>query len=254
MAEPGCSTEECTYTGSQTASDAMPGLCTGQAGYIANAEIYEIMANPSRIVSSYLDQGSDSNILVYDNNQWVGYMDEVTKAGRISTYQQLGFGGTTDWATDLAQYNEPPDGTRSWAVFKTAILNGVDPGTVNLITNEPWDSIPCSNPYAASLLHGTPSQKWTALQAESAWTDLINKWTNVDQPSGATFMESLADSTGLNEFLNCEEISNNAHCQVNEDCDLNNGVGAAAWLIYNSIAQLNNVRIIFPSLLGNLLI
>jgi hypothetical protein len=108
MAGAGYSTELCTYTGSQTQSDAAGGLCTGTAGYISNAEIKDILNDPSRVNSNYVDVGSNSNILVYDNIQWVGYMDADIKASRQSLYQGQGFGGTTNWATDLEDYNEPP--------------------------------------------------------------------------------------------------------------------------------------------------
>lgn len=87
----------CTYTGKE--SGATPGRCTGTAGYISNAEIREILStNPS---ARTFDDGDGANILVYDGNQWVSYMDEVTKAKRINMYRRMNFLGTTDWAISL---------------------------------------------------------------------------------------------------------------------------------------------------------
>jgi hypothetical protein len=37
-----------------------------------------------------------------DIRQWVAYMDDDNKAVRTALWKSLGFGGTTDWAVDLA--------------------------------------------------------------------------------------------------------------------------------------------------------
>lgn len=50
-----------------------------------------------RVVTSFHDQDSDSDILVYDNNQYVSYMSDEIKKSRASLYATLGMGGTTDW-------------------------------------------------------------------------------------------------------------------------------------------------------------
>ncbi|KAF8179755.1 hypothetical protein K438DRAFT_1768786 [Mycena galopus ATCC 62051] len=50
---------------------------------------------------SFHDDESDSDILVYDTLQWVGYMTNDTKASRTTTYQGLNMGGVSDWAVDL---------------------------------------------------------------------------------------------------------------------------------------------------------
>lgn len=100
MSTPGCDGPECTYTGPN--SGATPGPCTNTAGYLANAEIYDIIAeNPS--VKRFMDN-SHSNILVYDETQWVSYLDEQNKDARAKLYRSMHFGGTSDWAIDL----QPP--------------------------------------------------------------------------------------------------------------------------------------------------
>lgn len=117
MADPGCWTEECLFTGTNTQSDAAQGPCTATAGYIADAEIYDILNDASRVNQNYVDNVSNSNILVYDNNQWVGYMDPSTKATRQSLYQSLSMGGSTVWASDLEAYNDVPYPATSWNEF-----------------------------------------------------------------------------------------------------------------------------------------
>ncbi|KAF8194786.1 glycoside hydrolase superfamily [Mycena galopus ATCC 62051] len=66
---------------------------------------------------SFHDDESDSDILVYDTLQWVGYMTNDTKASRTTTYQGLNMGGVSDWAVDLQAClpaYTPPLG-RCWA-------------------------------------------------------------------------------------------------------------------------------------------
>jgi chitinase len=105
MAEDGCGGPMCKFTGSSTESNALPGRCTQTEGYISNAEIREIISDSNDgmwgSISNYHDDSSDSDILVYSDNQWVSYMNDETKASRTNWVQGLNFGGTSDWAVDL---------------------------------------------------------------------------------------------------------------------------------------------------------
>lgn len=116
MTTPGCYTEECTYTG--PSSGAYAGLCTGTPGYISNAEINAIIAGNASLITAdgspvgvsgtpytYVDTGSYSNILVYDNDQWICYMDDQNKITRAELYASYNFLGTADWAVDLQSFN-----------------------------------------------------------------------------------------------------------------------------------------------------
>lgn len=91
MAEPGCWGPDCLYTGGRTSSDATPVRCTGTSGYIADAEIAEIMGT-GRVVKSFVDTSSHSDIL-YDDNQWISYMGSTTKKVRTALYRTWGMGG-----------------------------------------------------------------------------------------------------------------------------------------------------------------
>ena len=66
MASSGCTGPECLYTGSSSQSDATPGRCTNTGGYLANAEIYEIIADKSRSAKSWHDDETASDYMVYD--------------------------------------------------------------------------------------------------------------------------------------------------------------------------------------------
>ncbi|KAF3160006.1 hypothetical protein TWF788_003433 [Orbilia oligospora] len=107
MTKAGCTGPMCTFTG--PASGAMPGRCTGTRGYISNAEINEILRlNPS--AKKLYDTESTSDIVVFNNTEWVAYMDDKNKAGRTGWYRSsLNMGGITDWAVDLQAFvSRPP--------------------------------------------------------------------------------------------------------------------------------------------------
>ncbi|KAL5371370.1 hypothetical protein PMIN06_012909 [Paraphaeosphaeria minitans] len=98
MAQAGCWQEQCTYTGPD--SGAYKGRCTDTAGYVSDFEIEEILKeNPS--AQSYFDAGSFSNIVVFNDTQWVAYMNESNKEVRKTLFPGLNFLGAADWAVDL---------------------------------------------------------------------------------------------------------------------------------------------------------
>ncbi|KAI9149971.1 Killer toxin subunits alpha/beta [Paramyrothecium foliicola] len=97
MTDASCSGPMCTYTGPD--SGAAHGKCTGTGGYISNGEIDEIIAE-GRAKKQWTDD-TQSNYLIYDDGEWVAYMDEANKQSRIAKYRSLNFRGSTDWAVDL---------------------------------------------------------------------------------------------------------------------------------------------------------
>ncbi|KAL3486994.1 hypothetical protein BJX62DRAFT_241481 [Aspergillus germanicus] len=99
MTDGSCTGPDCTYT----ANGAKKGQCTDTSGYLANGEINNIIASDATAVTGY-DEDSDSDWMVYDGNQWVGYMTDNTKARRTSLYKGWNMGGTTDWSIDLQKF------------------------------------------------------------------------------------------------------------------------------------------------------
>lgn len=100
MAEEGCYTEMCLFTGTRLDSDAAPGMCTETAGYIANAEIEEMR-------EYYLTHVKDdllADTIVYNDTEYVSYMTEETKTTRTMLYDFYNMAGTSDWAIDLQSY------------------------------------------------------------------------------------------------------------------------------------------------------
>ncbi|KAI0902967.1 class V chitinase Chi100 [Ustulina deusta] len=98
MTTAGCWTEQCTYTGPD--SGAYPGLCTTTPGYLANYEIEQILRhNPTAQI--FRDDSSFSDIVVFNNTQWVAYMNDTNKGTRKALFPALRFLGSADWAVDL---------------------------------------------------------------------------------------------------------------------------------------------------------
>jgi hypothetical protein len=90
----------CRFTGSASVSNAAHGACTDTGGYIASAEIRDLI-NQGGNINTYYDEPSDSDILVYDDTEWVAWMNDGTKANRVAWYRGLNLGGVSDWAVDL---------------------------------------------------------------------------------------------------------------------------------------------------------
>ncbi|KAL3952701.1 hypothetical protein ACCO45_012644 [Purpureocillium lilacinum] len=107
MAEAGCTGPTCKFTGSPRVSNAAKGRCTDTAGYISNAEIGEIITG-GKVTKQWKEAGS--NLLVYNDTEWVAYMDDSTKTARRTYYTWLNFAGTSDWAVDLQDFMDGSGG------------------------------------------------------------------------------------------------------------------------------------------------
>jgi GH18 family chitinase len=109
MTDPGCTGPMCTYTGPDSGAQLAP--CTQTAGYIANAEINALITVNNSGVQTFHDSDSESDIVIYANDQWVAYMNDSTKQSRIDLYQSFNFGGTSNWAVDLERLYEATNST-----------------------------------------------------------------------------------------------------------------------------------------------
>jgi GH18 family chitinase len=106
MAQAGCTGPMCRFTGSASVSNAAKGACTDTGGYIASAEIRDII-NQGGNINTFYDEPSDSDILVYQDTEWVAWMNDETKANRVAWYRSLNLGGVSDWAVDLDAGGDP---------------------------------------------------------------------------------------------------------------------------------------------------
>lgn len=163
MTQAGCTGPLCTFTGPQ--SGATPGKCTNTSGYLANAEIVNILATDST-ATTYYDIPSDSNIMVWDNTQWVAYMDNETLASRISFYESKNLGGWVEWAIDLESFGEEND-DNNCTLTKSCVTIEFPDCTASYKTldalNRDADNIPdyCFDAYQIAVLNETMMTAFT---------------------------------------------------------------------------------------------
>ncbi|KAL4782104.1 glycoside hydrolase superfamily [Aspergillus varians] len=106
MTDADCTTPECKFAGPQTT--AIPGVCTRTPGILAIAEIESLIIDGD-INVVYYDPDSDSNILVYNETQWVAFMSKNTMRHRVEYYKSMKFAGYANWAVDLTHWNGDDD-------------------------------------------------------------------------------------------------------------------------------------------------
>ncbi|KAG2172398.1 hypothetical protein INT43_004940 [Umbelopsis isabellina] len=94
--DPSCYGPTCKFTGPD--SGATPGRCTNTSGYIALAEIKDIISTGT-VRKTYIDAGSQ--ILLYGKDQWVSYLTDDQLTSRTNTAKSMNLGGTITWAMDL---------------------------------------------------------------------------------------------------------------------------------------------------------
>lgn len=239
MAATGCYTENCLYTGSAGQSNAQMGPCTGVAGYISDAEIKDILKS-GRVNQNYVDGRSNSNILIYNDRQWISWMSPDAKASRKRLYQSLAMGGTSDWASDLEDYSQPP-ASNSWPDFIFNIEVGFDPYGIRGNRTGNWTSATCSDRAVEDLTGLTADQRWSMLDGADAWADAINVWKTTDYQRHRVFSESICDTIHGPESVNCGKISEDSSCAQTIQCYTATGTGAAAYEIFNSMVAVHNV-------------
>jgi hypothetical protein len=230
MSQAGCYGPQCTYTGSATSSNAKPGLCTKTGGYIANAEIFEIIngrKREGRVSQNFYDSASASNILVYDDVEWVAWMDDNTKNTRKQIFKAQNMLGAAEWASDLQLYNPAPGRSTSWESYKKAIKEGSDPNQVTPPTGD-WNNIRCDNPAIANLRDYTSDQRWSALRCSDAWDYAVQTWKNVDKPAGSfSFSQSISLTLHGPQQTNCGLTDGT--CDAYKVCSDFEGIGAGAY-------------------------
>lgn len=240
MAEAGCWGPQCQYTGDRLNSEAKKGKCTGTAGYIADAEIAEIMKDESRVVKSFVDSSSNSDILVYDETEWVGYMSAATKKTRTNLYSAWGLGGTSDWASDLQTYHDVPQPATSWGSFIQLAKAGDDPKTDHS-RNGNWTEMDCTDPISMDKWDYFPWERWNWLNADAAWDDVVRVWQDTDSKRpGVKFMESVSSTLHIGSKANCGKLVDDS-C-VSKDCEKgfdSDTSGPAGELIWNSLVQVH---------------
>lgn len=258
MAAAGCHTPDCFYTGGPLNSNAAKGVCTGTSGYIANAEIYDIIKDPSRVNKHYVDAKSNTNILVYDNNQWVGYMSPEIRNSRTNLYKSLNMGGIINWAIDLETYHDPPSHLKDWDDFLQRLRSGDDPYRIGDRTGN-WTELDCNDPAIRLAMEFTPAERWARLDCDHAWQDAVDVWNTHDKHKGdksdkRRFIRSIVNTLQGPEDADCNDVFG-TNCGASWPCGSFTGpsTGPAASLIWISLTNVwevcssSNIDSLLPS-------
>lgn len=271
MDDAACHTPDCTFSGSSSNSDALPGACTNTSGYISDAELYDIIDGTngqhlrrrdgkmdrsrrdrrdvsSRVSQYYVDQVSDSIIVVYDDNQWAAFMDDEIRSSRSARYAGLNLGGTTNWASDLETFNAAPNNYANWADFKLAIKEGVFAGAGSDKMNRTgnWTELDCNTPAVSDADHIVAVDRWMDLGCPDAFSQAIQAWKAQisANPGNANnhFSSTVADFFHLQQNADCGATTSTGSCSQTVTCtDGISGSGPAAYEIWNSFVFLHNV-------------
>ncbi|KAJ5646716.1 hypothetical protein N7490_003088 [Penicillium lividum] len=137
MTTAGCTASDCTW---DTGGEA--GECTDTVGYISNAELNTILASDS---TASLTSTNDTDYIVYNSTQWVGYMTNSTKVKRQAYYETFNFAGTAEWAVDLESFVSSDSGSSS----NSSDASGSGGQTITIdpeIWTEPTPAVTCSPP------------------------------------------------------------------------------------------------------------
>ncbi|KAL3465425.1 hypothetical protein BJX64DRAFT_275079 [Aspergillus heterothallicus] len=200
-------------------------------------------AKQGKFIKSFVDTTSNSDILVYNNDEWVGYMSSATKKARTTLYSAWGLGGTSDWATDLQDYHPVPKPAASWGTFIRLATSGQNP-KVDYTRNGKWTDLNCSHEVIIGKWGYSPSDRWKAVKADEAWEDVVRIWLETDRPNNVvTIVDSLSSTLQLGDQANCgrntDDSCETLDCIDHKEPERAKLTGPAAQFIWNSIAEIH---------------
>jgi len=251
MVEPGCTGPECKYIGPE--SGARRGFCTGTPGYLSDAEINQIIkdgtSTPWKVegeeaasnsrrrdgVKVFYDHQSQSNIVVYDDVEWVAYMNNSNKDARKSAYQALNFGGITDWAVDLQEFS--PEEYITPFVMKQ-LAEGEE-------CKWKWlEGFDCLN-QGIQRANAPRKWQWDMVAADCAWRSVKKAWSESGgENNGTIFSLFVLEELDAQRNLNCQALGSNGCSGAPPVCTVyqTDKSGPAAGLIVSSFMQIHDVR------------
>lgn len=226
MTKAGCTGPQCGFTGPE--SSAKKGRCTNTNGYISNAEIEEIIGSvkmngspntPKRDnsgIHTFTDD-SETQILVYDDTNWVAYMDDDNKERRKAKWKGLNFAGTTDWAVDLATFT---------------------PGDNN---KQCWLSKHCQSLGADDTKSELPSQwRWDQLCTDDAWNAAMDYYRKNKASDKQSYPRMISNFFHGPPNMDCDVLAGENGCHDFRNCIQGNGTGPAATFILNGFVSMSN--------------
>lgn len=151
IAESTCYGPDRTFEGTSDESPADKG------GYLSLAEIDKILREDST-ARTWIEtsSGSNSNVMVYQYDEWVAYMDDNIRQTREGLAKRRNLGGTIEGAVDLQEF--------------------LDGGGVKPIPAEKcaWRKLVCTHPSLTGS--GNKTRRWADSCATAAWEEALTGW------------------------------------------------------------------------------
>lgn len=236
---------------------------TAERGYLSNAEINTILAvNPK--ARNWIDEPSHSGIMVYNDVEWVAYMDDAMKAQRTALYKVWNFGGTTDWAVDLAAftaaetsglYDDQPQFRGIFLEGEESRKIGNDKDSYCVWRTKDDSSSSCTMPVIAEASENSGYDKWRDMHSDCAWKDFMN-WlaTSKGSPKRGSFGAAADTFFKGTPAVQCSGVgacssSVGFYCMTSSGEAGQLGTGPAGHVILNAICQFNLV-VLFHGLHG----
>lgn len=242
MADSSCHGPDCFYTGTSQHSNAIPGRCTKTPGYIADAELNELVSNTKRsgrVNRQFYDASSGSDIIIFDDNQFGAHMSPATKQLRRSMYMQLHMGGTSDWDCTLQQFNDPPAPCSSWGQCRRLIISGKD--IYNLDPSGNYTELKC--PTSSVESSENAAELWRNLGCADAWNDVVKQWKRDPQRNNTSVKFTDFITTTLHSSINadCGDLGPTNYCNSLQTCVevVLNGGSPAGHVIWDSLVNIH---------------
>lgn len=189
-----------------------------------------------------MDISSYTDVLVYDNNKWVGYMGPIIKKVRSLLYTAWGMAGISDWATDLQKYYNPPAPAESWGGYKAGIFAETEESETDHSRNGNWTDFSCEHPVIANPYEYTPSDRWTLMNGDAAWADIVRIYKDTDSKRSLNFIQSLHETVALSGLSRCGnmdyQVCGTDECEKGLDDPES---GPAAHFIVQSLSKIHHL-------------
>ncbi|KAG5913016.1 hypothetical protein E4U42_001573, partial [Claviceps africana] len=241
----GCPDPPCRLKGKidEASKNTTRGLCTNISGIMSNAEIDALSTSSSSM--SWYDKESQTQILLYDNDNWVSFLipPDVDHRKRVAKNNNLG--GVADFV-DLDSFH---DSEVSLETLRHNIKFGgkADSCDWELRTGT-WINHTCAQDEVAAPFNYTNYQRWAALDADSAWNDAKARWLYCDKGK-IQFTQSVTQFFHANENAKCNDLAQVDNCEPIATCSEHNVLkdakkswtGPAAYIVWNSLATVHAV-------------
>ncbi|TGJ82873.1 hypothetical protein E0Z10_g5898 [Xylaria hypoxylon] len=209
-----------------------------------------VLVGVPSVSKQYVDAASDTDILVFDEVQWVGYMSESRKKTRTTLYQSLRMGGTADWAIDLQIYRDVPKGHKGWNNWILTINAGMDPGYEGDRGGN-WNDLVCTDPVITESRRYTPKEQWQMLDCQDAWNDATQTWKELYRGDGGSTFSRVISQIFRYPIADCGQLDNGG-CNSFQQCNMDAGTGPAGSLVWNSLVTTHMIYTNFHTVLEQL--